>query len=76
MQLVLAEQREDLVLVVDERHHLVERHPGHEEAGTQHHVDHRAVAGRAHGGLRQLPLRVSSCARVVSAWACDTLTCA
>ena len=32
VQLVLAEQREDLVLVVDERHHFVERHAGDEEA--------------------------------------------
>ena len=36
VQLVLTEQREDLVLVVDERHDLVERHAGDEEAGTQH----------------------------------------
>ena len=55
VQLVLAEQREDLVLVVDERHDLVERHAGDEEAGAQHDVHHRAVARREDGRLRQLP---------------------
>ena len=58
VQLVLAEQREDLVLVVDERHDLVERHAGHEEAGPEHHVHHRAVARRDDGRLRQIPSRV------------------
>ena len=58
VQLVLAEQREDLVLVVDERHHLVERHAGDEEAGPQHHVHHRPVARRDHRRLRQLPAGV------------------
>ncbi len=58
VQLVLVEEREDLVLVVDERHDFVERHAGDEEARPKHHVDHRAVAGREHRRLRQIPLRV------------------
>ena len=77
MQLVLVEQREDLMLVVDEGHHFVERHAGDEEARPQHDVDHRAVAGREDRRLRQVPLRAfSSCARVVSTCACDAFTCA
>ncbi len=55
VQFVLAEQREDLPVLVDERHHIEERHAGHEGARTKLHVDHRAVARRDHRRLRQLP---------------------
>ncbi len=55
MELVLAEQRENLILLVDEGHHLVERHAGHEESRPQHDIDHRPVARREDGCLRQLP---------------------
>ena len=58
VQLVLVEQREDLVIVVDKGHQLVERHAGHEEAGAKHHVHHRAVARRMQGGLREIELGV------------------
>ena len=58
VQLVLVEEREDLILVVDERHDFVERHAGDEEARPQHDVHHGAVAGRDDRRLRQIPLRV------------------
>ena len=58
MQLVLIEEREDLILVVHERHHFVERQARNEEAGPQHDVDHRAVAWSDHRRLRQIPPRI------------------
>ena len=73
VQLVLAEQREDLILVVDEGHHLVERHAGDEEAGAEHDVHHRAVAGREHVVCVRSQRALSSCARVVSTCACGHL---
>ena len=50
--------REDLVFAVDEGHHLVERHAGHEVARSEHHVHHRAVGRSDDGRLFQVPAGV------------------
>ncbi len=58
VQLVLVEERDDLPVGFDQRHHRIERQPGDEAARAQLQVDHVAVARRARGRLLEVPLRV------------------
>ncbi len=58
VQLVLVEERDDLAVGLDERHHRIERHAGDERAGPQRQVDDVAVAGREDGRLLEFPLGV------------------
>ena len=57
-ELVLAEERDDLAVGFDERHHGIERQSRDERAGTELQVDHVALARRDGRRLVEQPARI------------------